>query len=200
MKHTDPRLHQDILDSIADTLRKDALPTEDKQQQWNKQFEQRCMALIEMFDDGPEVIVQCKVADQLTRMFEKMRDNVAAAGVRKKWERRDAMRSDVGIEITQQQIEKLDEQISMMRSQYYILNQAYATCRWKVRQRTISQTGMNWGEYTPMSNFAKVKRAQFAKGQLTIENYEAHKDDFWSYARESGLVELPADEQESHAM
>ena len=32
------------------------------------------------------------------------------------------------------------------------------------------------------------------KGQLTMETYQANKDDFWTFARETGLVEAPIDQ------
>ena len=57
----------------------------------------------------------------------------------------------------------------------------------------ISQCGVNFGQYTPLKDLPKVKRMQAKKRQITVETYEAHKHDFWEFARESGLVEMPAD-------
>lgn len=196
-KYDDDRLTPEVLDAISAQLRKDALPKQSYNDAWRERLEMLLMQVIDHFDDGNDVIVQAKLADQFTRLFEKMRDNVAAAGTRKKWERRDAVRADVGIEITQNQIDDLDRDIERLREQYWILNQSFQVCRYRVRPRTISQCGVNFGEYTPLADLPKVKRMQARKGQLTMETYEAHRDDFWDFARESGLIDMG--DPESHA-
>ena len=196
-KYDDDRLTPEVLDAISAQLRKDALPKQSYNDAWRERLEMLLMQVIDHFDDGNDVIVQAKLADQFTRLFEKMRDNVGAAGTRKKWERRDAVRADVGIEITGNRIDDIDRDIERLRSQYWILNQSYQVCRYRVRPRTISQCGVNFGEYTPLSELPKVKRMQARKGQLTMETYEANKDDFWEFARETGLIDMG--DPESHA-
>ena len=108
------------LDRIAKQLQADRRKPADKQQQWDERFQQLAQALIDHFDDGPEVILQCKIADQMTRMFEKITYNLVQAGTDAKRERRDLIRDDVGIEITKNKVQEMDDKIDMMRDQYWI--------------------------------------------------------------------------------
>jgi hypothetical protein len=147
-----------------------------------------------MFEDGPEVILQCKLADQFTRVFEKIAHNIVAAGTQAKRELRDLKRDDVGIEITGNKIEDQENKIELLRQQYWIANHAYKIMRHQVRSEVIGKTGMNWGQYIPADEMSRVKRVNFRKGQLTMEQYQANKQDFWSYARDAGLVEMPRDD------
>lgn len=190
-------LTEDNLDRVARTLQKDSLPMQDKQKQWNDEFMRKAHALIDMFEDGPEVILQCKVADHMTRMMEKITHNITAAGTQLKRERRDMMRDDVGIEITQNKVQQIDEKLELMRQQYYIANVAYKLMRYKVRTEVIGKTGVNWGQYIPADEMSRVKRVKLRKGALTMEQYSANKQDFWSYARDTGLVDMGRDD--SHA-
>ena len=192
-KYESQELTEEVMKAISKQLRKDKLPQDEYQSVWNKRLHAILMELVNHFDDGNDVIIQAKLADQVTRMFEKMMDTVAAAGTRKKWERRDAVLADVGIEITQNKIDDIDNDIDRLRQQYWILNQAFKTCRYTTRPTVISQCGVNFGQYTTLKDLPKVKRMQAKKGQITVETYEAHKNDFWEFARESGLVEMPAD-------
>jgi hypothetical protein len=66
--------------------------------------------------------------------------------------------------------------------------------RHQIRTEVIGKTGMNWGQYIPADEMSRVKRVNFRKGQLTMEQYQANKQDFWSYARDAGLVEMPRDD------
>lgn len=185
------------LDRVARALQADRRPMDDKQKQWDDEFKRRVHALIDLFEDGPEVILQCKLADQITRMFEKITHNIAQAGTQARQELKDLKRDDVGIEITGNMIEDKETKIQLLRDQYYIANHAYKIMRHQVRSEVIGATGMNWGQYIPADEMARVKRVQFRKGQLTMEQYQANKQDFWSYARDAGLVEMPRDD--SHA-
>lgn len=182
------------LDRVARSLQADARPSDDKQAQWDAEFKRRCHALIDMFDDGDDVVLQCKIADQMTRMFEKITYNLVAAGTQARRELSDLNRDDVGIEITQNKIEDKETQIQRMRNQYFIANRAYSICRHKVRPETIGNTGVNWGQYIPADQMSRVKRVQFRKNQLTMETYQANRQDFWSYARDAGLIEMPRDD------
>ena len=60
------------LDRIAKALQKDLLPDDDYHARWCRELASRLKAVIDMFDDGNDVIIQAKLGDQLPRMFEKM--------------------------------------------------------------------------------------------------------------------------------
>ena len=191
---TNTELTTENLDRVARALQEDAKPSPDKQALWDAEFKRKMHALIDMFEDGPEVILQCKVADQFTRVFEKITHNIVAAGTQARRELRDMKRDDVGIEITGNKIEDQENKIELLRQQYWIANHAYKIMRHQVRSEVIGKTGMNWGQYIPADEMSRVKRVNFRKGQLTMEQYQANKQDFWSYARDAGLVEMPRDD------
>ena len=187
-------LTTEALDRVARNLQADARMDDDKQAQWDAEFKRKMHALIDMFEDGPEVILQCKLADQFTRTFEKITHNIVAAGTQARRELRDMKRDDVGIEITVNKIDDLEEKIKLLRQQWWIANHAYTIMRHQVRTEVIGKTGMNWGQYIPADEMSRVKRVNFRKGQLTMEQYQANKQDFWSYARDAGMVEMPRDD------
>jgi hypothetical protein len=191
---TNTELTTENLDRVARALQEDAKPSPDKQALWDAEFKRKMHALIDMFEDGPEVILQCKVADQFTRVFEKITHNIVAAGTQARRELRDMKRDDVGIEITRNKIEDQEDKIKLLRQQWWIANHAYTIMRHQVRSEVIGKTGMNWGQYIPADEMSRVKRVNFRKGQLTMEQYQANKQDFWSYARDAGLVEMPRDD------
>ena len=62
------------LDRISAALFQDTLPMKDKHAAWCKELAKRLIAVADMFDDGEDVIILAKLADQLPRMFEKMRE------------------------------------------------------------------------------------------------------------------------------
>lgn len=191
---TDTQLTTENLDRVARALQEDARPSPDKQALWDAEFKRRMHALIDMFEDGPEVILQCKLADQFTRTFEKITHNVTAAGTQARRELRDMKRDDVGIEITGNKVEDMENKIELLRQQWWIANHAYKIMRHQIRTEVIGKTGMNWGQYIPADEMSRVKRVNFRKGQLTMEQYQANSQDFWSYARDAGLVEMPRDD------
>ncbi len=182
------------LDRIAKALQKDQLPNDDYHAQWKRELTQRLKAVIDMFDDGNDVIIQAKLGDQIPRMFEKMMDNVADRAVQVKKERARHIRNDVGIEITQNTIDQSDEQLERLRVQWWTLNEAFKVARGPVRQHAIDVSGISFGAYTRIKDLPKVQRMKARKGRLTMETYQANKDDFWTFARETGLVEVPVDE------
>ena len=92
------------LDRISAALFQDTLPMKDKHKAWCKELAKRLIAVADLFDDGEDVIILAKLADQLPRMFEKMRDNVVNQASDMKTEIRAAYRADAGIEITKNQI------------------------------------------------------------------------------------------------
>lgn len=191
---TNTELTTENLDRVARALQADAKPSPDKQALWDAEFKRRMHALIDMFEDGPEVILQCKLADQFTRTFEKITHNINAAGTQARRELRDMKRDDVGIEITGNKIEDMENKIELLRQQWWIANHAYKIMRHQVRSEVIGKTGMNWGQYIPADEMSRVKRVNFRKGQLTMEQYQANKQDFWTYARDAGMVEMPRDD------
>ena len=191
---TNTELTTENLDRVARALQEDAKPSPDKQALWDAEFKRKMHALIDMFEDGPEVILQCKLADQFTRTFEKITHNIDMAGTQAKRELRDMKRDDVGIEITGNKVEDMETKIELLRQQWWIANHAYKIMRHQVRTEVIGKTGMNWGQYIPADEMSRVKRVNFRKGQLTMEQYQANKQDFWSYARDAGLVEMPRDD------
>jgi hypothetical protein len=182
------------LDRIAKALQKDQLPDDDYHAQWKRELTQRLKAVIDMFDDGNDVIIQAKLGDQIPRMFEKMMDNVADRATQVKRERAKHIRNDVGIEITQNTIEQSDEQLERLRVQWWTLNEAFKVARGPVRQHAIDVSGISFGAYTRIKDLPKVQRMRARKGQLTMETYQANKDDFWQFARDTGLVEAPTDQ------
>lgn len=182
------------LDRIAKALQKDMLPDDDYHTQWKRELTQRLKAVIDMFDDGNDVIIQAKLGDQIPRMFEKMMDNVADRATQVKRERAKHIRNDVGIEITQNTIEQSDEQLERLRVQWWTLNEAFKVARGPVRQHAIDVSGISFGAYTRIKDLPKVQRMRARKGQLTMETYQANKDDFWQFARDTGLVEAPTDQ------
>lgn len=182
------------LDRIAKALQKDMLPDDDYHTQWKRELTQRLKAVIDMFDDGNDVIIQAKLGDQIPRMFEKMMDNVADRATQVKRERAKHIRNDVGIEITQNTIDQADEQLERLRVQWWTLNEAFKVARGPVRQHAIDVSGISFGAYTRIKDLPKVQRMRARKGQLTMETYQANKDDFWQFARDTGLVEAPTDQ------
>lgn len=191
---TSDDLTPENLDRIAKALQKDLLPSDDYHAQWKRELTSRLKAVIDMFDDGNDVIIQAKLGDQIPRMFEKMLDNVANRAVQVKRERARHIRNDVGIEITQNTIDQSDEQLERLRVQWWTINEAFKVARGPVRQHAIDVSGISFGAYTRIKDLPKVHRMRARKGQLTMETYQANRDDFWTFARETGLVEAPVDQ------
>ena len=182
------------LDRIAKALQKDLLPDDDYHAQWCRELGVILKRLIDHFEDGNDVIIQAKLGDQLPRMFEKMMDNVADRATQVKRERARHIRNDVGIEITQNTIDQADEQLERLRVQWWTLNEAFKVARGPVRQHAIDVSGISFGAYTRIKDLPKVKRMQARNGQLTMETYQANRDNFWEFARETGLVEITKDQ------
>lgn len=182
------------LDRIAKALQKDLLPNDDYHAQWKRELGVILKRLVDHFEDGNDVIIQAKLGDQLPRMFEKMLDNVADRATQVKRERARHIRNDIGIEITQNTIDQSDEQLERLRVQWWTLNEAFKVARGPVRQHAIDVSGISFGAYTRIKDLPKVKRMQARKAKLTMETYQANKDNFWEFARETGLVEKPNDQ------
>tara|TARA_R110002167_G_scaffold365364_1_gene589780 strand:- start:989 stop:1534 length:546 start_codon:yes stop_codon:yes gene_type:complete len=140
--------------------------------------------MAEMFEDGDEVIIKAKLQDQLPRMFEKMRDNVLDRGEQMARTRQTLVRQNLEIEITKHKLEDHDKQADKLRLQYTSLNHAYKTLVKHFRHRIAGSTGLDFGKYTQLHEFAKVKRMQNRQAKLTIDTLVANRKDFESLAKD----------------
>lgn len=188
------QLTTENLDRVAKALQQDALPKQDYHDAWCDRLNSLLCQLIDHFEDGNDVIIQAKLGDQLPRMFEKMRDNVQDQASKVKRERASAVRNDVGIEITKNSIDDLDTKIDRLRQQWWILNQAFKVAVTRARPHAASQSGIDFGQYQTLSELPRMRRVQLRKNQLTMETYMANKDHFWDFARDTGLVQMPTDQ------
>ena len=185
------------LDAIAKALQADESKPVDRQKQWNDEFAKRVVALADMFDDGEDVIILAKLADQLPRMFEKMRDNVQDQAMNVKNELTTARRGDVGIELTQNKIDDLEEKMAKMRRQWANLNNAFHVILNQARPKIISNAGFsfNGGKYTTLKDLPRVIRKNVRNRHITIEAYRSNPELCYQMATEIGLVELPDDQK-----
>tara|TARA_R110001606_G_scaffold255768_1_gene403941 strand:+ start:2113 stop:2808 length:696 start_codon:yes stop_codon:yes gene_type:complete len=152
-----------------DEIAKEFKPKVPYDEVWDQEFIKRCLAMAEMFEDGNEVIIKAKFQDQLPRMFEKMRDNVQEQAEKLKRHRQTLVRQDVGIEITGNKLEDCDEKINQFRQQWASLDYAFKALVYHFRPAIKGQTGIDFGKYTMLSEFAKVKRMQNRNQKLTID-------------------------------
>tara|TARA_R110002167_G_scaffold74270_3_gene208000 strand:- start:848 stop:1450 length:603 start_codon:yes stop_codon:yes gene_type:complete len=181
------------LDRVAKALQDDLKPQPDYHKAWCERLNMLMCQLIDHFEDGNDVIIQAKLGDQLPRMFEKMRDNVANQGQKVRRERASAIRNDVGIEITQNTIDDLDEKLERLRVQYWTLNESFKVARDKTRSHATSTSGISFGSYQTLAELPRMRRVKMRKNQLTMETYMANQHHFWDFARDTGLVEKPSD-------
>jgi len=164
---------------------------------WDQEFIRRCLMVAEMFEDGNEVIIKAKLQDQLPRMFEKMRDNVMEQGLKLKEERRKMVRQNVDVELTLHPLEDLDKKIEQMRQQYVSLDHAFKALLYHFRPAIKGQTGIDFGKYTKLGEFAKVKRMQNRNKKLTLDTYLNNKDVFDDLFLDikEGIIEIPEEMQ-----
>ena len=184
------------LDRISAALFQDTLPMEDKHAAWCKELAKRLIAVADMFDDGEDVIILAKLADQLPRMFEKMRDNVVNQASDMKTEIRAAYRADSGIEITKNKIEDLEEKLAKLRRQYWTLNETFKIALHEVRPHIISMAGFsfNGGKYTQLKDLPRVQRMQAKGRKITQQMYQNDPEYCVKLMTETGYVELPDDQ------
>ena len=169
------------LDEIAKAFK----PKTPYNEAWDQEFIRRCLMVAEMFEDGNEVIIKAKLQDQLPRMFEKMRDNVMEQGIKLKEQRAKLVRQNVDIELTLHPIDDLDKKIEQMRQQYVSLDHAFKGLLYHFRPAIKGQTGIDFGKYTKLGEFAKVKRIQNRNKKLTLDTYINNKDVFDEIMRDS---------------
>jgi hypothetical protein len=160
------------LDNIAKAFK----PKSSYDTEWEREFVRRALALAEMFEDGDEVIIKAKLQDQLPRMFEKMRDSVLETAEKMQRQRRVLVRQDVGIEITGNKLEDHDAKLDQMRQQYASINHAFRTLLNNFRPIIQGQTGISFGKYTQLHEFAKVKRMQKRNEKMTLDTLMNNRD------------------------
>jgi hypothetical protein len=197
-----------------DNLAKQFKPKSSYNTEWEQEFIRRALALAEMFEDGDEVIIKAKLQDQLPRMFEKMRDSVLEQAEKMQRHRRVLVRQDVGIEITGNKIEDHDAKLDQMRKQYASLNHAFKTLVNNFRPVIQGQTGISFGKYTQLHEFAKVKRMQKRNEKMTLDTLvnnrdvydeleshrsnvypikHAHEELMLDISNQDGIIEMPED-------
>ena len=181
------------LDEIAKAFK----PKTPYNEAWDQEFIRRCLMVAEMFEDGNEVIIKAKLQDQLPRMFEKMRDNVMEQGVKLKEQRAKMVRQNVDIELTLHPIEDLDKKIEQMRQQYVSLDHAFKALLYHFRSAIKGQTGIDFGKYTKLGEFAKVKRMQNRNKKLTLDTYLNNREVFNELFLDinDGIIEIPEEMQ-----
>tara|TARA_B100001250_G_C19804296_1_gene792537 strand:- start:1579 stop:2451 length:873 start_codon:yes stop_codon:yes gene_type:complete len=154
-----------------------------------------CMTLVNLFDDGDDVIIQAKLGDQICRMFEKMRDNCKTAGQRLRAELRVETRASTNTEINQNKIDDIEEKLARLRNQYAILNNAFAICVNQLRPKVLGQTGINFGAYTTLEEMDKLNKKKANNKSLTVSNLVNDRENFDYHLHhrheEIGLVEIP---------
>ena len=197
-----------------DNLAKQFKPKSSYNTEWEQEFIRRALMLAEMFEDGDEVIIKAKLQDQLPRMFEKMRQSVLEQAEKMQRQRRVLVRQDVGIEITGNKLEDHDAKLDQMRQQYASLNHAFKTLLNNFRPIIQGQTGINFGKYTQLHEFAKVKRMQKRNQKMTLDTLvnnrdvyddlqaersnvypisSSHEELMLDISNQEGIVELPED-------
>jgi len=178
-----------------DNIAKQFKPKSNYNEEWHQEFTRRALAFAEMFEDGDEVILKAKLQDQLPRMFEKMRDSVQDQAERMLRERQVYVRQDVGIEITGNKLEDHDKKLDQMRQQYASLNDAFNCLLTHFRPMIKGQTGIDFGKYTKLSEFAKVKRMQTRNKKATLDtliNSRPVFDDLMlDISNQDGIIEMP---------
>jgi len=181
------------LDAIAKAFQGQPRPTYDEA--FPAKLIATCMTLVNLFDDGEDVIIQAKLGDQICRMFEKMRDNCVTAADKLKAELRTETRADLGTEINQNKIDDLEEKIARLRNQWLILNNAFAVCVNHLRPKVLGQTGINFGKYTTLQEMANLNKKKASNQRLTIANLVNDRENFDYHLHhrheEIGLVEIP---------
>ena len=195
-----------ITTEMLDEIAKNFLPKPNTDQAFQQELVRRTFALVDLFgDDEKEAIIQSKLADQICRMFEKMRDNCLERGVQLKRERKIKARQNVNIELTIEPIEKLDRQIEGMRYQYAILDNCFRICVNHLRPKVFGETGIDFGQYTQIKDMAKVRRLSNQRKKQTIDALMNDRELLTSdpkfmeqmldISNQEGIVEMPEDLQ-----
>ena len=195
-----------ITTEMLDEIAKNFLPKPNTDQAFQQELVRRTFALVDLFgDDEKEAIIQSKLADQICRMFEKMRDNCMERGIQLKRERKIKARQNVNIELTIEPIERLDRQIEGMRYQYAILDNCFHICVKHLRPKVFGQTGINFGQYTQIKDMAKVRKLSNQRKKQTIDALMNDRelltsdpkfmDQMLDVSNQEGIVEMPEDLQ-----
>ena len=189
------KLDTEFLDAIARAFQGKPNPSYDEA--FPAKLISVCMMLVNIFDDGNDVIIQAKLGDQLPRMFEKMRDNVKEAGLKLDALLKAEQRGSNNTEINLNKIEDLQEKIQKHRQQWAILNNAFVICRDQLRPKVLGQTGMGntWGQYKTLEEMAKENRRKANDRELNLDNLMNNRELFNNRLSDRhedfGLVSVP---------
>ena len=189
------KLDTEFLDAIARAFQGKPNPAYDEA--FPAKLISVCMMLVNIFDDGNDVIIQAKLGDQLPRMFEKMRDNVKEAGLKLDALLKAEQRGSNNTEINLNKIEDLQEKIQKHRQQWAILNNAFVICRDQLRPKVLGQTGMggSWGQYKTLEQMATENRRKANDRELNLDNLMNNRELFNNRLSDRhedfGLVSVP---------
>ena len=172
------KLDTELLDAIARSFQGQPNPTYDEA--FPAKLISVCMLLVDLFDDGNDVIVQAKLGDQLPRMFEKMRDNVKTNAEKIKAQLKAEQRASNNTEINLNKIEKFNQDLQKHREQWAILNNAFVICRDQVRPKVLGQTGMGdtWGQYKTLEEMARENRRKANDREINLDNLMNNRELF----------------------
>ena len=172
------KLDTELLDAIARSFQGQPNPTYDEA--FPAKLISVCMLLVDLFDDGNDVIVQAKLGDQLPRMFEKMRDNVKTNADKIKAQLKAEQRGSNNTEINLNKIEKFNQDLQKHREQWAILNNAFVICRDQVRPKVLGQTGMGdtWGQYKTLEEMARENRRKANDREINLDNLMNNRELF----------------------
>ena len=166
------KLTPEYLDKIAKSLQTDAMafsPTYD--QAFEVKFIGHLFGILDLLDDGKDLIMLAKLGDQVCRMFEKLRDNCETSAEKLKDQRRGLERANLNLEIDQGQLDRIDEKLNDLRRQWAVWNNMFVLALRKFRPHAISQSCMqNWGSYTQLKDMPRVIRMQKRKEKLNSDN------------------------------
>ena len=172
------KLDTEFLDAIARAFQGKPNPAYDEA--FPAKLISVCMLLVDLFDDGNDVIVQAKLGDQLPRMFEKMRDNVKTNAEKIKAQLKAEQRGSNNTEINLNKIEKFNQDLQKHREQWAILNNAFVICRDQVRPKVLGQTGMgsSWGQYKTLEEMARENRRKANDREINLDNLMNNRELF----------------------
>jgi len=195
-KAENEKLNESITTEALDELAKQFLPKQPTDKAFEAEFCKRLLGLVNMFgDDQNDAIIQAKLGDQITRMFEKMRDNVESTGADLKRQRKRLERQNVDIEITLNQIEDCDKQLEKIRYQWTMLNWCFKICRDGFRPQVKGISGIDFGKYESLKDMPKVRQKIQQKKRLNLDLAINDKDLFLDISNQEGIVEMPEDLQ-----
>lgn len=129
------------------------------------------LEILSMADYAPDLMIaQLKEADQLARVYEKLRDNVQSSAEQAKIELNQIMRDSLGSgEFEDVRIEKLERRLDGYRTQWEYFNQKFLAAL-DARTEVISASGYDWGEYT---TFKEMQQRSMTKRRYSTASLDA---------------------------